>query len=459
MDWESIPGWFDFQYLYHEQVERAQSGARFVEVGAWLGKSTAFMAERIKRSGKLIEFNVVDTWQGTEPSAENGGGTDGLYSLAASGSIRNKFVQNMVDCGVIDYVNPIESDSVKAAEQFEDESLDFVFIDGDHRSDHVFNDLCAWWPKVKPGGLLAGHDYNEPGPHAGATAFSESIRTTIYGDGVHTPQGYRCYGIPKPAKEDCHIFLGIPSYDGTVVTETVMLATSYQYSGTGSVTVQEHGVSLLASNFNSLWCMALNDPKITHFAMLHADIVPMKYWLDVLLHEMRAEKAQLVSTIIPIKDELGVTSTGIAHPETSWVPLRRFTMSELMVMPPTLDAERAGYPGYNLVANTGCWIADLRDPRWRTENESGELMMHFTVNDRITKVDGAYKPWCEPEDFYFSKQAQELGMRVVVTRKVQANHYGRAAFKNEGPWGTWKADERTRKMWDKAQEQRCPAGS
>lgn len=42
---------------------------------------------------------------------------------------------------------------------FEDESLDFVYIDGNHAYDYVKQDIEKWWPKVKPGGLVMGHDY------------------------------------------------------------------------------------------------------------------------------------------------------------------------------------------------------------------------------------------------------------------------------------------------------------
>ncbi len=38
--------------------------------------------------------------------------------------------------------------------------LDFAFIDGDHTYDAVRQDIELWWPRVKPGGLLLGHDYN-----------------------------------------------------------------------------------------------------------------------------------------------------------------------------------------------------------------------------------------------------------------------------------------------------------
>ena len=59
----------------------------------------------------------------------------------------------------------IESDSVAAAQLFEDGSLDFVFIDGDHRYESVYRDLVAWLPKVRRGGVIGGHDYTlKPDP-------------------------------------------------------------------------------------------------------------------------------------------------------------------------------------------------------------------------------------------------------------------------------------------------------
>lgn len=53
----------------------------------------------------------------------------------------------------------LKSDSVEASEGIEDESLDFVFIDADHTYEGVKRDIEAWAPKVRPGGIVSGHDY------------------------------------------------------------------------------------------------------------------------------------------------------------------------------------------------------------------------------------------------------------------------------------------------------------
>jgi len=49
--------------------------------------------------------------------------------------------------------------SLDALAKFEDESLDFVYIDGDHSFDYVVQELIYWTKKVKVGGMVALHDY------------------------------------------------------------------------------------------------------------------------------------------------------------------------------------------------------------------------------------------------------------------------------------------------------------
>ena len=50
--------------------------------------------------------------------------------------------------------------SVNASKLFQDGELDFVFIDACHQYEAVYSDIRNWYPKVKNGGLVCGHDYN-----------------------------------------------------------------------------------------------------------------------------------------------------------------------------------------------------------------------------------------------------------------------------------------------------------
>ncbi len=152
--YSKIHGWFNFEELYKTRVARASSvePSIFVEVGSWMGKSASFMGVEIKNSKKPITFYCVDTWKG---SAEHQA-TMAKYN----GSIKHLFLENTKP--VEDVIIPIESTSVEAASQFEDGSLDFVYIDAAHDFLSVRNDIMAWKPKLKSTGMLAGHDITWP---------------------------------------------------------------------------------------------------------------------------------------------------------------------------------------------------------------------------------------------------------------------------------------------------------
>lgn len=53
------------------------------------------------------------------------------------------------------------------APKVENKSIDVVYIDGDHSYEAVLKDLESWYPKLKEGGFLCGHDYNPVGKHKG----------------------------------------------------------------------------------------------------------------------------------------------------------------------------------------------------------------------------------------------------------------------------------------------------
>jgi len=150
--YNEIHGWFDFDNIYSKMVEMAKEGAKFVEVGSWKGKSAAFMCVEIANSGKDIKFDCVDAW--------NGMGQPGEYDRDHSvikKTLYEEFVDNMKP--VEGLYNPIRSLSYDAANLYEDQSVDFVFIDAGHSYSEVKKDILSWLPKVKIGGYIGGHDY------------------------------------------------------------------------------------------------------------------------------------------------------------------------------------------------------------------------------------------------------------------------------------------------------------
>ena len=88
--------------------------------------------------------------------------------------------------------------------------------------------------------------------------------------------------------------------------------------------VEEKQNSLLTVCFNSLWCEALNNRKkhgLTHFAMLHCDIGPQEGWIDILLREQKKCGADILSVVVPIKDERGqhITDFVLGQDMMAWV--------------------------------------------------------------------------------------------------------------------------------------------
>ena len=64
MYWENIEGMFTFQLLYSNMIQRFPNNSVFVEIGTRKGKSSIFMAEKIKESGKNITFYTIDLFNG-----------------------------------------------------------------------------------------------------------------------------------------------------------------------------------------------------------------------------------------------------------------------------------------------------------------------------------------------------------------------------------------------------------
>jgi predicted O-methyltransferase YrrM len=75
-------------------------------------------------------------------------------------------VSKIVDRGMIELIL-IDLHSIDASKSYKDGTFDLVFIDAMHDYESVKTDILAWLPKVKPGGILAGHDYMHAGEHAG----------------------------------------------------------------------------------------------------------------------------------------------------------------------------------------------------------------------------------------------------------------------------------------------------
>lgn len=153
----SVPGWMSYKELtwLAEQADKLPAGGTWLEVGTWKGRSFAAVVLSVPDGCRVL---AVDHWQGTPGENEN------QASPAQGGNAWRHFLD------ISDELNRLRPTveighhccaSVIGALQFADNSLDVVFIDAAHDFKSVLDDLKAWLPKVKPGGLLCGHDGND----------------------------------------------------------------------------------------------------------------------------------------------------------------------------------------------------------------------------------------------------------------------------------------------------------
>lgn len=224
------------------------------------------------------------------------------------------------------------------------------------------------------------------------------------------------------------VYIGIPSHSRNVDSGTFIAASA---CGISEALVVWKSTSLLPFCFNMLLADAYNkrqEAELTHFCLLHADVVPEQGWLAKMLRIMQDQSVDVLSVLIPQKSTSGVTSTALDVPGNAYHP-RRLMMREADRLPRTFGPKETlrEFGNSGLLFNTGCLLMrmDAVDP----------LKHCFDFHDRIVKVDGQYKAEAIPEDWSFSRKIIQSGIKYAVTRAVSVVHYGSAGFDNQEVWG------------------------
>jgi predicted O-methyltransferase YrrM len=157
---ENIHGWFTFPNLYTQIANHYPDESHFVEIGVWKGKSAAYMAVELINNNKTnIQFDCIDTWEGSEEHTDPNSGYFEPGLLEDKNWLYKHFLENIESVKHI--INPIRKPSLEAVNSYQDNSLDFIFIDASHDYENVLKDIKAWYPKCKPQtGVISGHDYS-----------------------------------------------------------------------------------------------------------------------------------------------------------------------------------------------------------------------------------------------------------------------------------------------------------
>jgi len=154
-----------------------------VEVGVHLGHNSHMILKNY--SGHL---HLVDPWK-TLPESE--------YEDATNKGDRSKdFEECLKRISIFrERVSIHREKSIEASSKFEDESLDFVYIDANHKYDYIKADLEAWYPKVRKGGIVSGDDFLLI-DYSDQSLLKPNGKDAVIGD-------YGCFGVNTALEDFC----------------------------------------------------------------------------------------------------------------------------------------------------------------------------------------------------------------------------------------------------------------
>lgn len=132
-------------------------------VGAEIGVFQGRMSRQLLRRRSDLTLYMVDSWLSEEEQPGAYRATQDMHSrLSAAAQERNSRIAADITIWAASRRIILPVDSAEAAAVLRDGSLDFAFLDADHSFAGVERDIRLWLPKLKPGGLLGGHDYGHP---------------------------------------------------------------------------------------------------------------------------------------------------------------------------------------------------------------------------------------------------------------------------------------------------------
>ena len=124
-------------------------GKVIVEVGVFLGEFANFLL-----SLQPKQLILIDPWEGVGQSGDHDGNNVKVANLPAS------YMNILNQTRALQHVDVVRGKSAEILPFYKDESIDVLYLDGDHSYEGVKKDLEVGWPKVKKGGWLMGHDFD-----------------------------------------------------------------------------------------------------------------------------------------------------------------------------------------------------------------------------------------------------------------------------------------------------------
>ncbi len=410
---ESIDGYLSrrqAQVLFRA-ANSLPSDAIIVEIGSFKGKSTALLAETgrsvlaidplIAGSGEADQMKIMET------------DADELRTVLDRYQNVHWVREKAADIDPADYV----------------QSVEMLYIDGDHQGDAPLNDFRKFQPHLKRGALVLFHDYGaEPGVNSAVATLERegAIKLRDLCGSLYFGQ------VTNSAAKRVHVCLGQPYHSS--IDRKSMQSAMHPVAPNSDISARiiPGRSSLLAHAFNDCLVACHEMGGFDYFGMLHADVSCSDDWLGVMVRLLEKHRLDVLHTVIPIKDSNGLTSTAVAYSDDPWACVRRITTTELAKLPETfdIDALRECYDknAIRLLPNTGCII--MRNDDWLRDFPG------FNIMDRISRHGDHWSSDVVPEDWNFGHWCARNGIKVGGTKAVLAvHHQAQGSFSNNEVWG------------------------
>jgi hypothetical protein len=119
---------------------------RAIEIGVMSGANSQIIYNELVKLG-LDRLILIDTW-----------------SIKYRPEMHTRLLETVMRFEEHKKVTIIRDDSISASDLIKVDDIDYIYLDNIHSYDHVQNEISRWWPKVRAGGMLAGHDINMNAP-------------------------------------------------------------------------------------------------------------------------------------------------------------------------------------------------------------------------------------------------------------------------------------------------------
>ena len=137
-------------YFYFKMRPTNETMNIAIEIGSHMGEGLQMLAS----TGLFNKIHVIEPFRGEEEFNEMFGWS--WDEVRAEWELNTRHFKDIIKLH--------ESYSYEIADNFIDGTIDFVYIDGEHSYEAVKRDIELYLPKIKDGGIIAGHDYHESWP-------------------------------------------------------------------------------------------------------------------------------------------------------------------------------------------------------------------------------------------------------------------------------------------------------